>query len=75
MYFPNTEIERAEAVIKRYRDELASRTFTKHGLKTSMCFGLTSVKNDDTTATMIERVTYALYEARRNGPASIAIKE
>lgn len=75
MYFPNTEIERAEAVIRRYRDELASRTFTKHGLKTSMCFGLTPVKNDDTTATMIERVTYALYEARRNGPASIAIKE
>lgn len=74
LYFPNTELEKAEPVIRRYRDELASRTFTKHSLKTSMCFGITSIKDDDSTATMIERVTFALYEARRNGPANIAVK-
>lgn len=74
LYFPNTELEKAEAVIRRYRDELATRTFTKHGLKTSMCFGITAQKADDSTASMVERVMFALYEARRSGPANIATK-
>ncbi|HOY66956.1 MAG TPA: GGDEF domain-containing protein [Candidatus Ozemobacteraceae bacterium] len=74
MYFPSTELSKAEAVMNRFRDELRSRTFTKHSIKTSLCYGLTAYRQDDSAGSMLERATFALYEARRAGTDQLAIK-
>jgi len=74
LFFPSTQPDKAEAVINRFRDEVRSRTFTNHGLKTSLCFGMTGFREGDSTASLIERVTFALYEARREGPDHLALK-
>ena len=65
---PETDEKQAMAVADKIKENISSVKFKSHGkeFKISISTGVTSVKNDDTVESILERVDKALYEDKHN---------
>ncbi len=72
---PETDIESAKAVAKKIQSTLNSVTFKKGSVefKCSVSIGVTSVKDNDTLESILERVDEALYKTKEAGKAGITV--
>ncbi|RCK80429.1 MAG: diguanylate cyclase/phosphodiesterase (GGDEF & EAL domains) with PAS/PAC sensor(s) [Candidatus Ozemobacter sibiricus] len=70
-FMPNTPPEQAEAVMKRFRQNLAARDFTDRRIVTSSSIGITGLRPNETLDDLVWRVQSALFAARKKGPGMI----
>ena len=63
---PETELERAETLAVRIKEEIENYDFDKIG-KVTVSFGVAQLKVSDTEETLIKRTDDALYRAKANG--------
>jgi diguanylate cyclase (GGDEF)-like protein len=63
---PETELERAETLAKRIKEEIENYDFDTIG-KITVSFGVSQFKESDTEKTLIKRTDSALYRAKANG--------
>jgi diguanylate cyclase (GGDEF)-like protein len=63
---PETELERAETLAERMKEEIENYDFDKIG-KVTVSFGVAQFKKSDTEEILIKRADDALYRAKSNG--------
>ncbi len=63
---PETELERAEAIAERIKEEVENFDFNKIG-KVTVSFGVAEFRITDSEEMLIKRADDALYAAKRNG--------
>ncbi|MFZ2960126.1 MAG: sensor domain-containing diguanylate cyclase [Candidatus Ozemobacteraceae bacterium] len=73
LFMPNTSIEKGEAVIARFRDEVLTNAFTKENLATSLSIGMTGRLNGDNLERLIWRAQTALHQARLSGKGLLQV--
>jgi len=72
---PETDIENAKKVAEKIKKKLDSVVFRKGKteFKCTVSIGVTSVRENDTIESILERVDNALYETKRKGKAGITV--
>jgi diguanylate cyclase (GGDEF)-like protein len=70
---PNTPLDQADIVMRRFKDQVENKVFTSREVKTSLTFGMTVLHSDDSLDSLLTRVQVALYNGRKLGKASLHV--
>lgn len=72
---PETTIDNAFKVAEKIRSKIEKQTFTKRYLHITSSFGVSSLKEDDTTENLIHRADNALYKSKHSGRNLVSMVE
>jgi diguanylate cyclase (GGDEF)-like protein len=70
---PDTPLDQAEGVIRRFKEMIEAKTFTGKNVQTSFSCGMTSLKHEDSLDSLLWRAQMALHHARKQFKGAIQV--